>query len=82
MPNKTIDALAFCPFYFSEAKTTITCEGIIGKKTVSMFENSEDKIDHELNFCTGRTCVGCGVYSAIMDNYAHERRPISHPLRH
>lgn len=82
MPNKTIDALAYCPFYFSEAKTTITCEGIIGKKTVNMFETGEDKIAHELNFCTGKTCVGCGVYSAIMDNYTQSPRHKSHPLRH
>ncbi len=76
MANKTIDALAFCPFYFSEAKTTITCEGIIGKKTVNMFKNTEEKNAHELNFCTGKTCAGCGVYSALMSNYD------THKIRH
>ena len=34
MANKMIDALVYCPFYISEAKTSITCEGIIGDKTV------------------------------------------------
>ncbi len=82
MANKTIDALAFCPFYFSEAKTTITCEGIIGKKTVNMFESREEKTAHELNFCTGKTCVGCGVYTALMDNYTTSPRRPSRPLRH
>lgn len=82
MPNKTIDALAYCPFYFSEAKTTITCEGIIGEKTVNTFKSTEEKTAHELNFCTGKTCASCGVYSAIMDNYAQGPRRSSHPLRH
>ncbi|MBQ2730353.1 MAG: hypothetical protein IJF69_06215 [Clostridia bacterium] len=71
MPNKTIDALAFCPFYISEAKTTITCEGIIGASTVSKFKTEIEKTDHEMNFCTGKACQGCGVFSAIMQNYSH-----------
>ncbi len=69
MANKTIDALVYCPFYICEAKTSITCEGIIGDKTVSQFLNEKEKKYHEENFCTGKCCRGCGVYSALMVNY-------------
>ncbi len=69
MANKTIDALVYCPFYISEAKTSITCEGIIGDKTVNQFVNEKEKRNHEENFCIGKCCHGCGVYSALMVNY-------------
>ena len=70
MANKTIDALVFCPFYKSEARTTITCEGIIGEYTVSRFMSEREKAEHEKNFCTGKYCMGCGVHAALMQNYA------------
>ena len=70
MANKTIDALVFCPFYISEARTTITCEGIIGETTVSRFETEYEKAEHEKNFCTGKTCRGCNIHSALMQNYS------------
>ncbi|MBE6587529.1 MAG: hypothetical protein E7647_03840 [Ruminococcaceae bacterium] len=74
MPNKAIDAQIFCPFYISEAAMSITCEGIIGSSTVSRFNNEYDKLYHETNFCTGKTCSGCGVFSALMQNYTPTRR--------
>lgn len=74
MPNKTIDALVFCPFYITEGKTSITCEGIIGTATVNRFKSEADKSYHELNFCTGKTCKGCGVYSALMYDYIPTRK--------
>ena len=70
MPNKTINALIFCPFYIAEAKSSITCEGIVGAATVSRFPSEEEKTYHEANFCMGQTCSGCGVYSALMTNYS------------
>ena len=69
MANKTINALAFCPFFVTEAKRSITCEGIIGKTVVNYFETEREKVAHENNFCTGRCCKGCAVHSAIMQNY-------------
>lgn len=76
MPNKTIDAMIFCPFYIAESKLSITCEGIIGAQTVSRFNNETDKVYHESAFCTDKTCAGCGVYSALMTNYS------THKIRH
>lgn len=70
MANKTIDALVFCPFYVCEARNTITCEGIIGEYTVSRFSTEHEKAEHEKNFCTGKTCRGCGVHFALSGNYA------------
>lgn len=69
MANKTIDALVYCPFYISEAKTTITCEGIVGDKTVSHFTTEAKKKEHEMDFCIGKCCEGCGVFSALAGNY-------------
>lgn len=71
MANKTIDALVYCPFYICEGKTTITCEGIIGDKTVNQFKNENDKKDHENNFCTGKCCHGCSIYCSLMVNYQY-----------
>ena len=72
MANKMIDALVYCPFYISEAKTSITCEGIIGDKTVNQFETEKDKREYEKNFCIGKCCRGCGVYSSLMYKYTPE----------
>ena len=69
MPNKTIDVAAFCPFYLSEGRFTITCEGIIGTTTVNKFKTESKKKSHEDNFCQSRACAGCGVYSSIMEKY-------------
>ncbi len=61
--------MVYCPFYITEAKTSITCEGIIGDKTVSQFVSEKAKKEYEKNFCIGRCCHGCGIYTALMDNY-------------
>lgn len=82
MPNKAIDALVFCPFYITEARTTITCEGLIGTQTVNRFADEEDKVYHETNFCTGKTCVGCGVYSSLMQSYIVPKKGKRAYLRH
>lgn len=79
MPNKAIDALAFCPFYVREGKTSITCEGIVGSFTVNKFKSELSKERHEKNFCTAKTCCGCGVFSALMENY-QDRPPVQ--IRH
>lgn len=83
MANKTIDALVFCPFYLREARLTITCEGIVGETTVSKFSTQKKKEEHEYSFCTGRQCAGCGVYSALMQNYIPAPKAVSVPrMRH
>ncbi len=84
MANKTIDALAFCPFYVCEAKTTITCEGIVGTLTISKFESEHAKREHEKNFCISRHCKGCGIYCSLMQNYSYVRMgsPIEKEIRH
>ena len=74
MPNKAIDAQAFCPFYISENRFSITCEGIIGSATINKFTTELKKKSHESTFCQSRACAGCGVYSSIMEKY-EERTP-------
>jgi len=78
MSNKAIDAMVYCPFYMSEAAMSITCEGIVGVSTVSRFRTAGDKRYHEENFCTGKACIGCGVYSALMGNYIPDKKMIRH----
>ena len=70
MPNKAIDAQIFCPFYVSESALSITCEGIVGHYTVNKFMTETEKAYHENAFCIHKTCAGCGVYSALMNNYS------------
>lgn len=70
MANKTIDALIFCPFYVCESKMSITCEGLMGKATVTHFSNEKDKQEHEYSFCCSKHCRGCILYSALMENYS------------
>lgn len=72
MSNKVIDALAFCPFYMSESKQSITCEGLIGSSTVSRFISEQEKLEHENSFCTQKTCKGCAVYAALEFKYARD----------
>jgi len=81
MSNKVIDALAFCPFYMSESRQSITCEGLIGASTVNRFASEAEKLEHETSFCTQRTCKGCAVFSALELKYSQPavRRNI---LRH
>jgi len=69
MANKTIDALVYCPFYISEGKASITCEGLIGDKIMNQFESEKAKKEHEMNFCTGKCCRGCAVYCALAVKY-------------
>lgn len=78
MPNKTIDALVFCPFYISENDRSITCEALIGGtgcSSVHRFPTRERKVAHELDFCTGRTCVNCPVFMALDANDPEGREP-------
>ena len=69
MANKAIDALVYCPFYICEARTTITCEGLISDKTVSHFESEREKKEHQENFCMGKCCRGCPIYGALAAKY-------------
>ena len=74
MANKNIDALVYCPFYITETSKSISCEGMVGKLTVSRFGSASDKKHHQFNFCTGKSCVGCPVYKGVIENYSDEER--------
>ena len=82
LSNKAIDAMVYCPFYISEARYSITCEGIVGSSTVNRFPTEHEKNEHETNFCTGKTCCGCGVYSALMGNYSTQSNTKRITVRH
>lgn len=69
MANKTIDALVFCPFYVTESCLSITCEGIISLRMVSQFESETAKMEHEQDFCCGKTCRGCPLFRELARKY-------------
>ena len=73
MANKTINAQVLCPFFVTESKKSISCEGIIGYKCVSCFEFTEEKEAHEKEFCTTRQFYKCKIYSALMSGYMNGR---------
>jgi len=74
LANKTINVKVLCPFFITESKKSISCEGIIGSKCVSCFEFTEDKEVHEKEFCTTRHYYKCKIYSALMKGYMKEGR--------
>lgn len=69
MPNKTIDARAFCPFYIRENKTSIVCEGILGSHTRHIFESETEKKTHEKDFCTSKNCKNCIYHRLKINQY-------------
>lgn len=76
MSNKTIDALVFCPFYFSEANASITCEGILENcSMVHRFPGKKEKFSHERDFCTSPSCVNCPAFLAIQSKYDERIKP-------
>lgn len=76
MPNKTIDALVFCPFYVCEGECTISCEGILdGCVMVHRFSGKNDKLAHEADFCTSTACVNCPVFLALQGKYDERITP-------
>ena len=82
MPNKTIDALAFCPFYVTENQYSITCEGIMGTYTTTRFASERQKERHEEKYCTKKLCRDCGVYGAVMKKYEPEMPKNNTVIRH
>lgn len=59
MANKVIDGMAVCPFYLSEAKRSITCEGLIAKTaTITRFSSEAEKIRHE-KLCASSRWISC-----------------------
>lgn len=76
MPNKTIDALVFCPFYVCESRCCITCEGILEDCSLThRFRNERLKHVHEYDFCTSPACVNCPVFLALQEKYDERRKP-------
>lgn len=69
MANKSINIRVLCPFFIAEAKKSISCEGVVGCKTVSCFEFTNEKEAHENEFCTTRQYYKCRIYKMLMKDY-------------
>lgn len=68
MANKTIDAMAVCPFYEGEGKKTITCEGAIGVRCMSTFDMVSDKVKHEAAYCC-QNWRCCALAKTLLDKH-------------
>lgn len=68
MANKTINVDALCPFFHTESVKSVTCEGIVGKNTVTRFTYSSQKVSHEKTYCTSEYST-CPIYRANMKKY-------------
>lgn len=64
MANKKINVDAVCPFFITESRMSITCEGIITERMISRFNTEEEKKAHELEYCTKYKCENCGIFKA------------------
>lgn len=73
MANKEIDVKAVCPFYRREGHFTITCEGVMGRDTVNVFERIRDKVRQEKRFCCG-AWESCPLARTVMGKYEDEKR--------
>lgn len=74
MANKKINVLTICPFFITESKQSITCEGIIGEQTVSRFNTKEEKEAHQQVYCTKQYYVNCDLCKACYTKYGQEER--------
>ena len=76
MSNTYLGGRAECPFYMSDepasryAKASITCEGIYGRATKTLFNKQSDKDAHGEQFCTSvHRCKNCEIYKLVNKKY-------------
>ena len=52
--NKTINAIAKCPYFLGDTRQKIICEGMLSRTRCMLhFEGEPDKLRHEAHFCSG-----------------------------
>lgn len=68
MANKNINAVAGCPFFCAETEKSVSCEGIVGRLTVSRFKYRNQKRTHEDTYCKSEYST-CPIFIANMQKY-------------
>jgi hypothetical protein len=69
MANTAAGALAVCPFYLSDSKTTITCEGLTEKgKVLLVFEDAQQRKEWLRNNCYLYRC-DCPLKKILNSKY-------------
>ena len=72
MPRTYNESLAKCPFFFSCAKLTITCEGITDSCRLKLsFVDEKEKNRHREIFCDNRYNY-CEIYQMLEKKYEDE----------
>lgn len=68
MPTNWDAAYTKCPFYVSENKLSISCEGLISSKSaVHLFNRQKEKQNHKYKFCNNaKSYKYCSYYYILM----------------
>ena len=61
--------MEYCPFWLSDDKRSITCEGIIGVRAQNIFFKMSDKDEHKKEYCMNKNCENCNYYKAVLRKY-------------
>ena len=71
MSTTPLDGKALCPFYVNDYvnEKSITCEGIIGKFTITRFKNKFRKDEHTEVYCTTENYKKCTICQLNMKKY-------------
>ena len=69
MANTAAGALAVCPFFLSDSKTTITCEGLTEKgKVLLVFEDAQQRKAWQRSNCYLYRC-DCPLKKILNSKY-------------
>lgn len=67
---KAIEGQIECPFYISEGKRFISCEGLLkGTESIHRFQDDKDKIGYENNVCCFKGGKNCPHFKIIDSLY-------------
>ena len=76
MSSTYLNAMAVCPFYMYDehasrsTNAAITCEGIYGRATKTLFKKQRDKDEHAEQFCASiEGCKRCEIYRLVERKY-------------
>ena len=68
MPNSFGSENVKCPFYDTETRNAIKCEGTFSKTCNQNFENSDRKKKHKEKYCN-RDYYSCSHYKQVNSKY-------------
>lgn len=58
-----------CPFYKSESKKTINCEGVINSVCTQPFKTQKKKEFYKSEYCNTFNCINCPYHKMLDRKY-------------